>query len=108
MDEYYKEMYAISIDEHNIYYKCPFCYKNKIHIIKNTTLSLLNREEEVDSPCVLCGEKIVLNIGNYTHRQSLRPNKKDTSFSIDKTSIKRTKLLYKLEMEGRRQFDKTH
>lgn len=107
MDEYYKEMYAIAIDEHFIYYKCPFSHKNLIHKILNKTYSLVNREEVLECDCELCGEKIVINIGDFTERQTLKQNKKNTSFSVDKSSIKRTRLLHNLEIDGSRQFNKT-
>jgi len=107
MEDYYKEMYAIAIDEHFIYLKCPFSYKNKIHKVVNKTFSLVNRDEVCDCDCENCGNKVVVNIGDYTKRQTLKQNKKHTSFSVDKSSIKRTRLLHNLEIDGNRQFNKT-
>lgn len=107
MEEYYKEMYAIAIDEYYIYCKCPFTTTNKIHKFPNKTSSLLNRDEVVDCDCDICGDKIVVNIGDYTNRVSIKENKRQTSFNIDKSSTKRIRLLHNLEIEGRRQFNKT-
>lgn len=107
MDSYYKEMYAIAIDEYNIYFKCPFSKSNKIHTLPNKSLSLLNREEVCDGDCELCGDKVVINIGDYTNRITLKENKRGTSFNLEKGSIKRIRLLHNLEIEGRRQFSKT-
>ena len=107
MEDYFKEMFPIAIDEYYIYYKCPFSSSNKIHKIVNETSSLLNREEICECDCVSCGYKVLLNIGDYTNRISIKENKRQTSFSLDKSSIKRTRLLHNLEIEGRRQFNKT-
>lgn len=107
MTEYYKEMYAIAIDEYNIFYKCPFSKSNKLHIVKNDTSSLLNRELVVKCDCDYCDEKIMLNIGDYTERKTLELNKRQTSFKTNNKSTKRIVLLYNLEIEGRRQFNKT-
>ena len=101
--DYIKEMYAIAIDEKNIYFKCPFDIGNELHIIENTSQSLLNREEEKKlSFCENCGDTICINITDETERITLQKNKRRTSFSKMKSSRKRLNLLYNLEVAGRR------
>ena len=107
MSEYLKDFYAIAIDEYNICFKCPFSKSNKLHIVKNLTSSLLNRDLVVKCDCEFCDEKINLNVGDYTERKQLELNKRETSFKINNKSTKRIVLLYNLEIEGRRQFSKT-
>ena len=107
MTEYYKEMYAYAIDEYNIYFKCPFSKVNKIHIVKNPTSSLLNRELFVNCECDYCDEKLMLNVGDYTKRKTIEINKRGTSFKTNNKSTKRLMVLHNLEVEGRRQFNKT-
>lgn len=107
MEGYYKEMYAYAIDEYKVYFKCPFSMTNKIHIINNPSSSLLNRDFECECDCEYCSDTIVVNVGDYTQRISCNENKRKTSFSINKSSAKRIRLLHNLEVEGRRQFNKT-
>ena len=107
MEDYYKEMYSIAIDEHYIYYKCPFSKTNKIHKVLNPKTSLLNRDVVCKIDCVNCGDKVVISICDNTDRITLKQNKRMTSFSVDKPSSKRIRLLHNLEIEGKRQFNKT-
>jgi len=107
--EYVKELYALAIDDKNIWCKCPFVKTNYIHQFENKTESLLNRDEELpileNIECG-CNGYGVVNIGDYTERISLQQNKKKTSYIRDKKSRNKYKLLYKLELEGKRTFPK--
>ena len=101
-------MYAIAIDEKNIYFKCPFDIGNELHIVENTSQSLLNNEIERNlSFCDKCGDKVCINITDDTERITLQKNKRRTSFSKVKKSRKRLNLLYNLEVAGRRTINKT-
>ena len=103
--EYVKELYALAIDDKNIWCKCPFIKTNYIHQFKNNAQSLLNRDEELnieeDIDCG-CNKYVVVNVGNYTERITLQQNKKKTSYIRNKKSRNKFKLLYKLELEGKR------
>ncbi len=107
--EYIKELYALAIDDKNIWCKCPFIKTNFIHQFKNPSQSLLNSDNELkieeDINCG-CNHSVVVNVGNYTERISLKPNKKKTSYIRDKKSRNKMRLLYRLELEGKRNFNK--
>ena len=59
----------------------------------------LDIEEEIDCGC---NKYVVVNVGNYTERITLQQNKKKTSYIRNKKSRNKFKLLYKLELEGKR------
>lgn len=105
--EYIKELYALAIDDTYIWAKCPFIKTNYIHRFKNPSQSLLNsemeREIEENVKCP-CDRSVIVNVGDYTERISLKNNKKNTSYIRDKKTKNKFKLLYKLEKEGRRKF----
>ena len=103
--EYLIDLYAIAIDEYSIYVKCPFEKSNIIHVFKNTSHSLLNRDMIVDCACLCCGTQIVINIGDYTDRCTYKLNKKQTSHIKVKKSKKKLNLLYELELSGERSFN---
>lgn len=104
--EYFKELYAFSLDDRFIWAKCPFVKTNHTHRFKNKTGSLLNSEEEREvndwTDGCQCGDRIVLNVGNYTNRISLSTNKRKTNYIQNNKSRKRLQLLWDLEKEGRR------
>ena len=105
--EYIKELYACNIDDQNIWCKCPFQKKNFLHKFENKTQSLLNNEKErkIEEPINCeCGFSVIVNVGNYTRRISLKKNKTQTGYTLDLKSKNRINLLYKLEQEGRRNF----
>jgi len=105
--EYIKELYALAIDDKNIWCKCPFIKTNFIHQFKNPSKSLLNSDNELkieENIDCGCNNSVVVNVGNYTERISLKPNKKNTSYIRDKKTKNKMRLLYKLELEGKRTF----
>jgi hypothetical protein len=109
--EYLIDLYALSIDEFNIFCKCPFQKSNVIHVFKNDSHSLLNHDLIKDIPCksnfsnsCSCGTQVVVNVGDYTSRCSYKLNKKKTSYIKIKKSMKKLKLLYELELVGDRSF----
>ena len=102
--EYLIDLYAIAVDEYHIYVKCPFQKSNIIHVLKNISHSLLNRDMIINSNCLCCGTQIVINIGDYTDRCTYKLNKKQTSHIKLKKSVKKLRLLYELELCGDRSF----
>lgn len=91
-----KVLYACAICEKNLYVKCPFCVKQKMHVIPNNRGLLNGIVEESFIDCIHCHTNVIV-VNDGTRRIKLKQNKSKTSYLLDKKSIRRQECLFKIE-----------